>query len=130
MVAFEIKSRLQRARMLANELSRALWSGWRAGRRAGCILKTWQQRVIHISDAEAASDFASLLERVRAGSEFVIERDARPVAVLRSVAPEPSIEQAFAAIARDVPDEHWDRVPADLSKNVDHYLYGASKTSS
>jgi antitoxin (DNA-binding transcriptional repressor) of toxin-antitoxin stability system len=87
-------------------------------------------RVIHISDTEAASDFASLLERVRAGSEFVIERDARPVAVLRSVAPEPSIAQAFAAIAQDVPDEHWDRVPADLSKNVDHYLYGASKTSS
>jgi antitoxin (DNA-binding transcriptional repressor) of toxin-antitoxin stability system len=87
-------------------------------------------RVIHISDTEAASDFASLLERVRAGSEFVIEQDARPVAVLRSVAPEPSIDRAFAAIAQDVPDEHWGRVPEDHSKNVDHYLYGASKTSS
>jgi antitoxin (DNA-binding transcriptional repressor) of toxin-antitoxin stability system len=40
-------------------------------------------RVIHISDAEAASDFASLLDRVRAGDEVVIEHDARPVAVLR-----------------------------------------------
>ncbi|HXJ97134.1 MAG TPA: hypothetical protein VMT20_30210 [Terriglobia bacterium] len=88
------------------------------------------RRVIHISDEEAASDFASLLERVRAGSEFVIERDARPVAVLRSVEPALSIEQAFAAIAEDVPDEDWRRVPADLSKNADHYLYGASKTSS
>jgi len=40
------------------------------------------RRVIHISDAEAASDFASLLARVRAGEEVVIEHDAHPVAVL------------------------------------------------
>jgi prevent-host-death family protein len=88
-------------------------------------------RVIHISDAEAARDFASLLERVQAGGEVVIiERDARPVAVLRPLAPEQSIAQAFAVVAQEVPDEDWRRVPADLSKNVDHYLYGAPKTSS
>ena len=40
-------------------------------------------RVIHFSDAEAASDFASLLDRVRGGAEVAIEHDARPVAVLR-----------------------------------------------
>lgn len=39
--------------------------------------------VIHISDAEATSDFASLLDRVRGGAEIVIEHDARPVAVVR-----------------------------------------------
>ena len=39
--------------------------------------------VIHVSDAEAASDFGSLLERVREGAEVVIEHDARPVAVVR-----------------------------------------------
>ena len=44
-------------------------------------------RVIHISDAEAASDFASLLDRVRAGAEVVIEHDARPVAVVRPAEP-------------------------------------------
>jgi antitoxin (DNA-binding transcriptional repressor) of toxin-antitoxin stability system len=43
-------------------------------------------RVIHISDAEAVSDFASLLDRVRAGDEIVIEHDAHPVAVLRPAA--------------------------------------------
>jgi prevent-host-death family protein len=41
------------------------------------------KHVIHISDAEAANDFASLLDRVRAGAEIVIEHDARPVAVVR-----------------------------------------------
>ncbi len=43
-------------------------------------------RVIHISEEEAASDFASVLARVRAGAEVVIESDARAVAVLRPVA--------------------------------------------
>ena len=40
--------------------------------------------VIHVSDKEAADDFASLLARVREGAEVVIEHDARPVAVVRS----------------------------------------------
>lgn len=43
--------------------------------------------VIHISEAEAASDFASLLARVRAGAEVVIERDAQPVAVVHPAQP-------------------------------------------
>ncbi len=87
-------------------------------------------RVIHISDADAASDFTSLLDRVRAGDEVVIEHDARPVAVLRPVTAPQSIDKVFAAFAADVPDEDWGRVPTDLSKNVKHYLYGASKVSS
>jgi prevent-host-death family protein len=40
-------------------------------------------RVIHISEEEAARDFASVLARVRAGVEILIEKDSRPVAVLR-----------------------------------------------
>jgi antitoxin (DNA-binding transcriptional repressor) of toxin-antitoxin stability system len=39
--------------------------------------------VIRISDAEAASDFAAVLDRVSAGTEVIIERDSRPVAVVR-----------------------------------------------
>lgn len=38
---------------------------------------------IHISAAEAARDFAGLLERVRAGVEIVIEDDSAPAVVLR-----------------------------------------------
>ena len=41
--------------------------------------------VIHISEEEATSDFASVLARVRAGAEVVIESEARAVAVLRPV---------------------------------------------
>jgi antitoxin (DNA-binding transcriptional repressor) of toxin-antitoxin stability system len=39
--------------------------------------------VIHISEAEAASNFADVLARVRAGAEVVIESGKVPVAVLR-----------------------------------------------
>jgi antitoxin (DNA-binding transcriptional repressor) of toxin-antitoxin stability system len=41
------------------------------------------KHVIHISETDAASDLASLLDRVRDGAEVIIERDARPVAVVR-----------------------------------------------
>ena len=92
--------------------------------------KRMGNRVIHISAEEAASDFAGLLDHVRAGDEVVIEHDARPVAVLRPPPPAPSLEKAFAAIAQEVPEEEWERVPSDLAKNLDHYLYGTSKVSS
>jgi antitoxin (DNA-binding transcriptional repressor) of toxin-antitoxin stability system len=44
-------------------------------------------RVIHISEAEAPSNFAEVLARVRAGAEVVIESDKLPVAVLRPAEP-------------------------------------------
>ena len=40
------------------------------------------KHVIRISEAEAASDFASLMARVRSGDEVVIEHNARPIAVV------------------------------------------------
>jgi antitoxin (DNA-binding transcriptional repressor) of toxin-antitoxin stability system len=43
--------------------------------------------MIRISDSEAASNFALLLERVRAGDEVIIEHDAQPVAVVRAAEP-------------------------------------------
>jgi antitoxin (DNA-binding transcriptional repressor) of toxin-antitoxin stability system len=40
-----------------------------------------------VTEAEAAKDFASVMSKVRAGAEVVIEKDARPVAVVKP--PEP-----------------------------------------
>ncbi len=42
-----------------------------------------EKRVIHISEAEAASDFPAVLARVRAGAEIVIE-GREPVVVVRA----------------------------------------------
>lgn len=39
--------------------------------------------VIHITEAEAARDFTAVMDRVRAGAEVVIDKDASAVAILR-----------------------------------------------
>ena len=44
---------------------------------------------IHISEAEAARDFAGLMAHVRAGAEVIIEKAASPAVVMR-VASEPA----------------------------------------
>src|SRR5437868_5547643 len=84
--------------------------------------------IIHISDSEAANDFASLLDRVSAGAEVIIERNSRPVAVVRSAeAPrgrllsesialaeahakelgyEPTMDADFAADLREIINSH------------------------
>jgi antitoxin (DNA-binding transcriptional repressor) of toxin-antitoxin stability system len=38
--------------------------------------------VVHVSEAEAAANFAGVLARIRAGIEVVIENDHRPLAVV------------------------------------------------
>ncbi len=39
----------------------------------------------------------------------------------------PPIEEVMAAIMADVPKEEWDRLPADLTDHLDHYIYGTPK---
>ena len=39
-----------------------------------------------------------------------------------------SILDIASAATKEVPEDEWDRVPNDLSINVEHYLYGSKKT--
>ncbi|MBW4694086.1 MAG: hypothetical protein KME27_20265 [Lyngbya sp. HA4199-MV5] len=39
----------------------------------------------------------------------------------------PSFLQFVEEISAQVPREEWAKLPSDLSKNVDHYLYGSPK---
>lgn len=75
------------------------------------------KNVIHVSEAEAASDFASLLDRVRAGAEIVIEHDARPVAIVRSAEPQVRSLSESLRLAR----EHGSTVTLDpeFAKDVE-----------
>lgn len=58
--------------------------------------------IIRISEAEAANNFASLLARVRAGAEVVIEHDREPVAVLRApTPPRRTLSECIALLPRD-----------------------------
>jgi len=46
-------------------------------------MQSMAKNIIHISEAEAANDFAGVLARVRAGAEIVIE-GREPVVVVRA----------------------------------------------
>jgi hypothetical protein len=52
---------------------------------------------------------------------------------LRAVAPAEglrnnrSILEIVAEATKDIPEEDWERFPADFSKNIDHYLYGTKR---
>ena len=37
------------------------------------------------------------------------------------------IEDMLEELAKEIPQEEWDRLPDDLSNNLDHYLYGVPK---
>jgi antitoxin (DNA-binding transcriptional repressor) of toxin-antitoxin stability system len=73
-------------------------------------------RVIHISEAEAASNFSALLARGRAGAEIVIESGKLPVAVIHSpVPPRRSISECIALL----PEDSTATIDADFAKDVE-----------
>jgi antitoxin (DNA-binding transcriptional repressor) of toxin-antitoxin stability system len=74
--------------------------------------------VIHISEEEAASDFASVLARVRAGAEVVIESgsDKLPLAVVHSpVPPRRTISECIALL----PEDSTAVMDADFARDVE-----------
>ena len=73
----------------------------------------------HISEAEAARDFAGLMNRVRAGEEVVIESDSRPVAVLHSFQPaHRTIEEAIALLPEGPSGRMTDDFAADVEAAI------------
>jgi len=83
----------------------------------------------------ALKDHRSIRLRVRGQGEYTpsgqlqrfVQVDLLEVvrpgpAVLDTTAP--AIEDVLASIAGDVPEEEWARLPADLTDDLDHYLYG------
>jgi len=75
-------------------------------------------RVIHISEAEAASNFADVLARVRAGAEVVIESEGGklPVAVIHAPAPpRRTISECIALL----PEDSTAVMDADFAKDVE-----------
>jgi antitoxin (DNA-binding transcriptional repressor) of toxin-antitoxin stability system len=51
------------------------------------MIANMEPRVLHVSEADAVRDLAGILRHVQAGAEIIIERDALPLAVIRSAAP-------------------------------------------
>jgi hypothetical protein len=64
-------------------------------------------------------------------SHFAGRRLRLTVIPENSEPPEPeddrSLEEKMAAIVAAVPEEEWEKLPADLGSNLDHYIYGTPK---
>jgi len=73
--------------------------------------------VIHISEAEAASNFGKLLERVRAGAEVVIESDKLPIAVVRPAEPHVRLLSESLRLARE--HSSTATLDADFARDVE-----------
>src|SRR5258708_30163622 len=74
------------------------------------------KHVIRISEAEAAAtSVATLLARVRAGAEIVIENDARPVAILRATEP---VRRTISECIALLPKDSTATIDPDFSKDV------------
>lgn len=79
-----------------------------------------------IAEKVKSGRYGSADEVVREGLGLLQERERQRIAP-----PNVSCDlvDAFEDIARAQPDSEWEKVPADLSKNLDQYLYSKQKTS-
>ncbi len=75
------------------------------------------KHVIRMSEAEAsATNIATLLARVGAGAEIVIENDKRPVAVLHAAEP---VRRTISECIELLPEDSTATIDPDFSKDVE-----------
>jgi putative addiction module CopG family antidote len=79
-----------------------------------------------IAEKVRSGRYPSADEVVREGLELL---QAQETAASRSEKTSQSVADVFASIAEGVPESEWASVPSDLSKNVDHHLYGSPAKS-
>jgi antitoxin ParD1/3/4 len=80
-----------------------------------------------IAERIKSGRYQSADEVVREGLELLCEREMKPQRA--EAGGNGNVAATLESIAAEVPAADWDAVPRDLSKNVDHYLYGGRKTS-
>jgi antitoxin (DNA-binding transcriptional repressor) of toxin-antitoxin stability system len=78
--------------------------------------------VFHITEAELARDTASVLDRVQAGIQIVIERDAKPIAVLQAAEPKRrKLSQVIAALPEHSTATLDSEFAADVQSFIDRH---------
>jgi antitoxin ParD1/3/4 len=80
-----------------------------------------------IAEKVSSGRYRSADEVVREGLELLQKRENDAPHPPSNGKPNPAA--AFESIASDVPDKDWESIPSDLSKNLDHHLYGGRKTA-
>ena len=83
-----------------------------------------EPQVLHVTEADAVRDMAGILQRVQAGMEVVIERDAQPVAVVRAAAPvRRTISECIAlATAHEEETGQSPTLDSDFAKDVEEIV--------
>jgi len=74
---------------------------------------------VHISEAELARDITSVLDRVQAGTEIVIERNAQPVAILRPAAPR---RRKLSEIVASLSEQSRATIDPDFAADVQAFI--------
>ena len=80
------------------------------------MIPSMEPQVLHISEADLARDVRSIMQRVQTGAEVVVERNAQPVAVIRT--PEPVHRKISECIAL-LPADSTATIDPDFAKDVD-----------
>ena len=82
--------------------------------------------VLHVSEADLARDMRAILERVQTGAEVVVERDAQPLAVIRSASPvRRKISECIAlAKVHEAESGEAPRLDADFAADIEAIVRG------
>ena len=82
------------------------------------------RHVIHISELEAAGNFAELLTNLRSGEEIVIEDDSRPVAIVHPAEPlRRTISESIALAEAHAKESGYEpTLDADFAKDLEEII--------
>ena len=76
---------------------------------------------LHISEGDLAKDVRTILQRVETGGEVIIERDARPVAVIRAAEP---VRRTISECIALMPANSTATIDPDFAKDVEAAIAG------
>jgi len=65
--------------------------------------------------------------RVDTARKMLGDLCGEPASGSNQLAAERPIEEILKELAAGIPREEWDRLPADLTDDLDHYLYGTPR---
>ena len=68
--------------------------------------------------------FNALIQQIENHAPSGDERQPSNSTTARNSVP---IWETIEQLGKAIPNEEWDKVPKDLSANIDHYLYGHAK---
>lgn len=80
-----------------------------------------------IAEKVESGEYRSADEVIREGLELLSAKDSLK-GQEREEAHSLDLAELFERIAKEIPEEEWDKIPTDLAQNLDHYLYGSAKS--